>query len=157
QKLPDGTWVPVGVSILLPLSVAGGRHLRLMRRGDPSLAEKRNAATLAGDDLARGPSTRLLLDTWIIRQQPPAPGKPPRRIDHFNWGFALVLRHVGDFWDPDAGGEFTFLCEPDNPQIAVMLNDLRFAEENRNALSGNLFVLKYPLDEDRYGPEDREG
>jgi hypothetical protein len=38
-----------------------------------------------------------------------------------------------------------------------MLKDLRFIRENRNAASGKLFVLKYPLGEDEYGPEDQEG
>ena len=38
-----------------------------------------------------------------------------------------------------------------------MLNDLWFVSENRNAASGNLYVLKYPLDEDKYGPEDIAG
>ena len=58
---------------------------------------------------------------------------------------------------PDSGAGVTFLCEPDNPQIVTMLNDLRFFKENRNRASGDLFVLKYPLDEDLYGAEDLEG
>ena len=37
-----------------------------------------------------------------------------------------------------------------------MLKDLRFFEENRNAVSGKLFVLKYPLAEDKYGPEEQD-
>src|SRR5262249_21825853 len=142
--------------ILLPLTAPGGRHLRRWKK-DHVLSEKRNAATLAGADLAPGPSDRLLLDTWIIRQRPPAPGKPVQRVGHYQWGVGLVLRHVAEFWDPDSRAPFTFLCEPDNPKVAAMLNDLRFYEENRNAASGNLFVLKYPLDEDKYGSEDQEG
>lgn len=161
QKQPDETWLPIGVSILLPLSLNGGRHLRLIRRGDPALSEKRNASTLEGNDFVRGLSERLLLDTWIIRRQhTPFTGRQTERIPHVNyyqWGFGLVLRHVGEFWNPDSGAPVTFLCEPDNPRIATMLNDLRFFEENRNLASGNLFVLKYPLDEDKYGAADHEG
>jgi hypothetical protein len=37
-----------------------------------------------------------------------------------------------------------------------MLNDIRFFEENRNPIPGKLFVLKYPIDEDTYGPEEQE-
>lgn len=157
QKQPDGTWFPIGVSILLPLSVNGSRHLRLIRKSDHVLAAKRNAATLEGDDLARGSSDRLLLDTWIIRQRDPVPGKPMRRFEHHHWGVDLLLRHIADLWNPDSSSPVTFLCEPDNPTIVQMLNDLRFSEENRNIASGNLFVLKYPLDEDKYGPEDQDG
>jgi hypothetical protein len=156
QKQPDEAWLPIGVSILLPLTIDGGRHLRLIRRGGQVLSKNRNAATLAGWGLSRGPSTRLLLDTWIIRQRPRAPGKPLLRFEHYRWGVGLLLRHVVEFWDPDSRAEFTFLCEPDNPKIAAMLNGLRFFEENRNAVSGKLFVLKYPIDEDTYGPEEQE-
>jgi hypothetical protein len=160
QKQPDRTWLPIGVSILLPLSANGSRRLRRIRRGDHALSEKRNASTLEGDDFVRGPSDRLLLDTWIIRQRTPVAGRATDRIlrfNHYQWGFGLVLRHVGEFWNPDSGAGVTFLCEPDNPQIATMLNDLRFFKENRNRASGDLFVLKYPLDEDLYGAEDLEG
>jgi len=159
QKQPDETWLPIGVSIVLPLSMNGARHLRLMRRSDHTFSEKRNAATLQSDDFVRGPSDRLLLDTWIIRQRSSTTGIPSSRVsrvDHHQWGVALILRHVAEFWDPDSKTLITFLCEPDNPKIAMMLNDLLFFEENRNAVSGNLFVLKFPLDEDKYGEEDRE-
>jgi hypothetical protein len=160
QKQADGTWLPICVSILLPLSIDGGRHLRLMRRGDQAFSEKRNAVTLEGNDLVRGPSDRLLLDTWIVRQRITSPGAQTDRVlrfDHHQWGVTLVLRHVAEFWNPDLGAAITFLCEPANPKIATMLNDLRFFEENRNAASGNIFVLKYPLDDDKYGEEDRDG
>jgi hypothetical protein len=159
QKQPDGAWLPIGVSIVLPLSVSGGRHLRLIRRGDHAPSEKRNASTLQSDDFVRGQSDRLLLDTWIIRKRAPVTGGLTERIprfSHYQWGVGLVLRHVGEFWNLDSGSAVTFLCEPDNPKIATMLNDLRFFEENRNFASGNLFVLKYPLDEDKYGTEDHE-
>jgi hypothetical protein len=79
------------------------------------------------------------------------------RYEHYRWANGLLLRHISDFWDPDSTDEFKFFCEPDNPRIALMLNDLRFYEENRNTLSGNLFLLQYPLEEDRYGPEDEAG
>jgi len=156
QKQPDEAWLPIGVSILLPLTIDGDRHLRLIRKGDQVLSKNRNAATLEVGDLARGSSTRLLLDTWIIRQHPRAPGKPLQRFEHYHWGVGLLLRHVVEFWDPDSREEFTFLCEPDNPKIAAMLNDIRFFEENRNPIPGKLFVLKYPIDEDTYGPEEQE-
>jgi hypothetical protein len=152
QKQPDEAWLPIGVSILLPLTIDGSRNLR----GDQVLSKNRNAATLEGWDLARGPSTRLLLDTWIIRQRPRAPGKSLQRFEHYRWGVGLLLRHITEFWDPDSRAEFTFLFEPDNLKIAAMLNDLRFFEENRNAVSGKLFVLKYPIAEDKFGPEEQE-
>jgi hypothetical protein len=152
QKQPDEAWLPIGVSILLPLTIDGSRNLR----GDQVFSKNRNAATLEGWDFARGPSTRLLLDTWIIRQRPRAPGKPLQRFEQYRWGVGLLLRHIAEFWDPDSLAEFRFLFEPDNPKISAMLNDLRFFEEHRNSVSGNLFVLKYPLDEDNYGPEDQE-
>jgi hypothetical protein len=152
QKQLDEAWLPIGVSILLPLTIDGCRNLRRGR----VLSKNRNAAILEDGDVARGPSTRLLLDTWIIRQRPRAPGKPLQRVEHYRWGVGLLLRHVAEFWDPDSRAEFTFLCEPDNPKIAAMLNGLRFFEENRNADSGNLFVLNYPLAEDQSGPEDQE-
>jgi hypothetical protein len=156
QKQPDEAWLPIGVSILLPLTVDGGRHLQLIRTGGQVFSKNRNAATLEGWDLARGPSTQLLLDTWIIRQWPRAPGKPLQRFEHYRWGVGLLLRHIAEFWDPDSWAEFTFLFEPDNLKITALLNDLRFIKQNRNAVSGNLFVLKYPLDEDKYGPDDQE-
>jgi hypothetical protein len=152
QKQPSEVWLPIGVSILLPLTIDGERHLRLIRKGDHVLSKIRNAATLEGKGLARGSSTRLLLDTWIIRQRPRAPGKPLQRFEHYHWGVGLLLRHIAEFWDPDSRTEFTFLFEPDNPKIAAMLNGLRIFEENRNAVSGKLFLLKYPLDEGKYGP-----
>jgi len=155
QKQPDEAWLPIGVSILLPLTIDGFRHLRPIRRGDQVLSKNLNAATLEGRDLALEPSTRLLLDTWIIRQRPCAPGKPLQRFEHYRWGVGLLLRHVTEFWDPDSKAEVTFLCEPDNPKIAGMLNDLRFSEKDRDAVSGKLFVLKYPLAEDKVGPEEQ--
>ena len=153
QKQPDEAWLPIGVSILLPLTIDGSRNLQ----GDQVLSKNRNAASLEGWDFARRPSTRLLLDTWIIRQQPRSPGKPLQRFEHYRWGVGLLLRHIAEFWDPDSLTEFTFIFEPDNPKIAAMLKDLRFIRENRNAAFGKLFVLKYPLGEDEYGPEDQEG
>jgi hypothetical protein len=126
-----------------------------MRNGEHAVAEKRNAATLQSQDVARSASNRLLIDTWIVRQRHRIENLIVR-FDHYHWAQALLLRHISEFWDPDQSAEFTFLCEPDNPKIAAMLNDLRFFEENRNAASGNLFVLKYPLDEDKYGPGDEE-
>jgi hypothetical protein len=155
QKQPDEAWLPIGVSILLPLTIDGCRHLCPIRRGDQVLSKNRNAATLEGWDLARGPSTRLLLDTWIIRQRPRAPGKPLQRFEHYRWGVGLLLRHVTEFWDPDSKAEVMFLCEPDNPKIAGMLNDLRFSEKDRDTVSGKLFVLKYPLAEDKVKPEEQ--
>jgi hypothetical protein len=155
QKQPDESWLPIGVSILLPLTIDGCRHLHPIQRGSQVLSKNRNATTLEGWDLARGPSTRLLLDTWIIRQRPRAPGKPMQRFEHYRWGVGLLLRHVTEFWDPDSKAEVMFLCEPDNPKIAGMLNDLRFSEKNRDAVSGKLFVLRYPLVADKVGAEEQ--
>jgi hypothetical protein len=155
QKQNDETWLPIAVTILLPLTVDGARHLRLVRKGDPSPSERRNAATFLAGDLSQGPSNLLLVDTWIVRRQ--ATEKVITRYRHYGWANALLLRHISVFWDPDSSVEFKFYCEPDNPKIALMLNDLRFEEKNRNAASGNLFILRYPLDEDGYGPEDEAG
>lgn len=156
QKQSDEAWLPIGVSILLPLTVDGAHHLGLIKRGDQSPSKNRNASTLRAWDFARGSSTLLLLDTWIIRQRPRATGKPVQRFEHYRWGVGLLLRHITEFWDPDSSTQFTFLCEPDNPKIAAMLNDLRFFEEDRNAAPGKLFVFNYPIDRNRFRPEEQE-
>ena len=126
---PDGTWLPIAVSILLPLTREGGRHLRLFRQSD-------TVGRVGG----------------VAHHQ-----ERVVRYHHHGWAVALLLRHVSEFWNADFRRSVTFLSEPDNPRIAKMLNDLRFLEENGNALSGNIFVLRYPLDEDKYGPEDEAG
>jgi hypothetical protein len=156
QKQSDEAWLPIGVSILLPLTMDGLCHLRPSQNERQISLRNRNAATLEGRDLARGPSTRLLLDTWIIRQRPCAPGKPLQRFEHHRWGVGLLQRHIAEFWDPDSGAEFTFLCEPDNPKIAAMLRGLRFNKETRNNAPGDLFVLKYPIDGGKLGQEEQE-
>jgi hypothetical protein len=146
QKQPDTEWLPIGVSILLPLTIDGVRNLHLNQ--DKVISKHGNAATLTSGDLARGSSTMLLLDTWIIRQRPSANAKETLRFRHYGWGIALLLRHLAEFWDPDSSAEFTFLCEPDNPKVGAVLTDLGFFEERRNATSGNLFILQYPLNKE---------
>jgi hypothetical protein len=156
QKQQDKSWLPIGVSILLPLTVNGFRYLRPTQKENQTLSGNRNAAALESWGLVRGKSTRLLLDTWIIRKQSSPPGKALKRFEHYRWGVGLLLRHIAEFWDPDSGSEFTFLCEPDNPKIATMLRDLRFNEEIRDYAPGDLFILKYPIDGDKFGPEEQE-
>jgi hypothetical protein len=156
QLQSDGRWLPISVSILLPLTLEGARHLLSRRNWTYASAETRNAVTLRSQDLARGISSRLLIDTWIVRQRTRREDRIVR-FDHYHWAHAMLLRHIAEFWNPEEATEFKFFCEPDNPTIGTILNDLWFNEENRNEASGNLFVLKYPLDEDRYGPGDEEG
>ncbi|MDR3638877.1 MAG: toll/interleukin-1 receptor domain-containing protein [Isosphaeraceae bacterium] len=146
RKLPDGSWMPIGVSIILPLTPAGG--VKLMCTGAPENddhAKKINALSLGWDDLVRGPSPCLLLDTWIIAKHRQTPSKKWARYVHDYWGTCLILRHLGELWS-DLGPDTprTFLAEPDNPAIHRMLWKLGFERRNRNAASGDIYYFQYP-------------
>ncbi len=158
RQSPGEVWMPISVSIILPLSPAGEEFLT-----KPPPGTKVNAVALKEYHLTRGMSSCLLIDTWITGQRKPGQ-KPTVRFQHHNWGTCLIMRHLAEFWDPD-GGHFlvrlwnflvrlwkrgkathmTFLVEPDNHKLDnVLRRDIRFLLEPRNSECESILVLHYP-------------
>lgn len=148
----QGGWEPVGVSILLPLSVEGGVFLAgasTEAARDP--ASRRNAVIFDIDHLEAN-SRCILIDTWAVSSAiEPGSGRR-KRVNHYNWGVALLLRHLAEFWDPSDEQPITIMAEP-SERVGRMLSNLGFERRQRNAASGDLYFLDYPLNRYRYGTQ----
>lgn len=131
-------WQPIAVSIVLPLSELGRKHVcnGLMRIID-----------LAREDIADHVSLSycFLVDTWITKQKGEAQ-LTGRRIREPNLGYsrAMLLVHLGLFWR-DVGPNI-LLVEADNIRIMSICDDIGFDGTRRTADREILQYLCYPDD-----------
>ncbi|MCB1549797.1 MAG: hypothetical protein KDJ41_18500, partial [Hyphomicrobiaceae bacterium] len=156
QRQADGAWRSIAVSIVLPLSMRGGATLMgtsMEAAREP--AAKRTAVTLEADDLSHTGSSCLLIDTWAVARRQSDGVGAVRRVNHHAWAIAMLLRHIAEFWSPTSPAPVTFMVEP-NERVARVLFSLGFERRDRNALSGDLYFLEYPLNAYRYAPEARQ-
>lgn len=153
QMHADLLWRPISISIVLPLSPEGGTLLSgTSIEAIRNPASKRTAVTLEAADLCGVSSPCLLLDTWAVACESVPKSGRRRRLNHYNWGVALLLRHIGEFWDPDTTEPICLMAEP-NQRVARLLSNLGFERRQRNSASGDLYYIDYPLNPYRYAPE----
>ena len=142
RRSDNAIWETIGVSVILPLTRRG----EIFAMGLLESPEQRlDAMRLTSSHLDFGPSSCLLLDTWITAQSGNALYKDntqgglvrrSKRHEQYNWSKCFILRHLAEFWDPvflqDRWlPEVTILVEPDNRTITRMLKDLGFVKEDR--------------------------
>lgn len=133
EKLVDGQWRPISVSIVLPLSIAGYRAITAL---GPA---RRSVVDLGQDGILRRPSTKhqfLLIDTWIVDREGgyggQGHGKSATRGGNAN---LLVLRHIAQFWNSaNRFRQTTFLVETANPRLLPALEELTFRESGTSKI-----------------------
>ncbi|HVS36331.1 MAG TPA: hypothetical protein VMS17_12245 [Gemmataceae bacterium] len=121
----------IAVSIILPLSDGGHKHLR-----DGVVA----VIKLRGQDIEKtaGASKHLLIDTWIIAKS--------HRRKHDPFVLALVLKHLSLFWNPQETPEMTLLIEPDVRSVRTFLAKSFFSGPTKTADKGDLYWRHFPHD-----------
>lgn len=136
-SLDNGRWEPVAVSIVLPLSDTGYNRL----------LQKQVAIIEMVDEIApnQDPSTKLLLDTWIVKPRRKASAADKIvQVPHEQFGHALPLVHLGMFWNGTA--RTTLIVEADNPHIRRLCAHVGFDSSRRTKDGAILQVFNYPND-----------
>jgi hypothetical protein len=130
KKARFGKWIPIGVSIILPLTNLGRELFTI---------GERSVLKLSLGDISPIDSSfdALLIDTLIVQ-------------DHYKgttkgYGFpGLLLRHLAIFW---SGCNARILIEPDSLKVEKKLqNDFRFKLVGGRETSEKLYEFNYPHD-----------
>jgi hypothetical protein len=127
----DGKFAIVAVSIILPLVK---RAFEALRDGQVAVLDLREG------DISQQPNTtkHLLIDTWIIdRPSRPKIGGPE---------YALVLKHLSFFWDPETQKDMAILIEPDVRSIHKLAVNSRFHGPWKTKDGGKLYAFHFPHD-----------
>jgi hypothetical protein len=127
----SGVYHIISVSIILPLSSDGHRDLQdgitpvlKLKRGDIVKTHSR--------------SKHLLVDTWIVH--------PAHRHAFTGYEYALVMKHLSMFWNPELQKEMTILIEPDVRSIHKLARLCRFHGPSKTADGGSLYYFHFPYD-----------
>ena len=131
KKNADNKWSPAAVSITLPLTAHAYQRVQ---DGQLAVIDLQDA-----DILPKGtPAEHVLIDTWIVD---PSQRKHLHMQEHRGWhggsANALVLKHLGQFWDPSAKKPMHIMIEPDSPEIAKMAEALIGPRGPRPTKSGD--------------------
>jgi hypothetical protein len=130
-------WEPIAVSILLPLTDAGGA----------ALYQRSVAIVGMHGEIAEGddPSGKLLLDTWIVKPKGRARGANKAiQVPHERFGHALPIVHLGVFWN--GADPTTLIVEADNEHIRRLCAHVGFDGSRRTKDGAILQVFAYPRD-----------
>jgi hypothetical protein len=132
EKLVDGHWRPISVSIMLPLSVAGYRAIITRDR-----AHRLRVVDLDHEDVLPRLASKnpfLLIDTWIVDREGGfggvGHGKSESRGGNAN---LLVLRHLALFWTTKLR-HLNLLVETDNRYLVRVLWRLSFTQSGTSKI-----------------------
>jgi len=123
----------IGCSIVLPLTPDGQDGLRAGRRAVIDLGLEGQGKDIAG---AGETAQCFLVDTWIVRDE--------FKTKHDHYGYALLLKHLSLFWNPELRTRVVLLVEPDNPEIYKLLYRSGFLGPRKTASGSDLYELIYP-------------
>jgi len=128
RREPKGRWIPIAVSIILPLTQTGAALF---------MTGQRTVLQLSTGDISppNFPFDALLIDTLIVTDR--------YRGSTRGYGFpGLLLRHLAVFWE---GSETQILVEPDSRKVESLVRKKLLLKqiENREA-EEKLFQLHYP-------------
>ena len=126
EKMVDGVWRPISISIMLPVSKEGYRTITARATG-----HRISVIDLDDYGILPRPASKnpiVLIDTWIVDRPGgfggPGHGKTAARGGNAN---LLVLRHLAQFWN--SANKFrpmVFLVETDNQRLIPALVSMSF-------------------------------
>jgi hypothetical protein len=134
EKIANGMWRPISISIMLPLSKEGYRTIT-------ALASGHGISVIDLDEhgiLPRPPSKNpiVLIDTWIVDRPGgfggTGHGKTDARGGNAN---LLVLRHLAQFWN--SASKFRpmiFLVETENQRLIPTLVSMSFQQSGASKI-----------------------
>jgi hypothetical protein len=137
EKLVDGHWRPISVSIMLPLSPAGFRAITIT-----DMAHRLSVVDLDHEGILHRLSSKnpfLLIDTWIVDREGgfggAGHGKHENRGGNAN---LLVLRHLALFWTTSLR-HLSLLVETENPHLVPALRQLSFMKSGTSNIGEAFF------------------
>jgi hypothetical protein len=129
QQGLDGRYRLVAISIVLPLSASA---FQALKTGKAAVLDLRQ-----GDIVAPGQQIRyLLVDTWIIDK--------PARPKFGGMEYALVLKHISQFWNPREQENMVLLIEPDVRSVRRLAKDSDFSGPYTTKDRGQLYGIEFP-------------
>jgi hypothetical protein len=129
-----GQWIPVSLSITLPLTQQGADRL--------ANGKVRVLDFEEGDITGKGLSTSdILIDTWIVKKKG-MKGKKIVRENHEHYAICLLFLHLRIFWNRT--GDISVFVEADNPKVEEACNRLGF-DRSRQTKDGAVLQVMSSL------------